>query len=495
MRSWSGILALVATTRYLLMFGLMLGGPGCRAQESTVVPTIADDQAQRVSEDGLPVSLWTRSEGADWPAFLGPTRNGTSTETGIQTDWTGKGLKIVWQRELGTSFGSGVVSRGRYFQFDRFANQARLTCMRAETGNTIWQFDYPTDYVDMYGYNGGPRCCGVVDGNRIYILGVEGMLHCLRVTDGRLVWKCDTTSRFGVIQNFFGIGSTPIVEGDLLIAVVGGSPPEDKDIPPGQLDRVRGNGSGIVAFDKFTGQVKYQITDELAGYASPITATIEGRRWGLAFCRGGLVGFNPLTGSVDFQYPWRAKKLESVNASTPVVVGNEVFISETYGPGSSLLKVTPGDCEVVWNDDPRRRQKAFQAHWSTPIYREGYLYGCSGRNSPDAELRCIEWKTGRVMWTVANAVHTSLLYVDGHLVCLEEYGRLQLIKANHRQFEAVTEMDLSAWGPASRADNSGARRLLEYPCWAAPVLSHGLLYLRGKDRLICLELIPQPGTR
>ena len=293
----------------------------------------------------------------------------------------------------------------------------------------------------MYGYNGGPRCCGVVDGNRIYILGVEGMLHCLRVTDGQLVWKCDTTSRFGVIQNFFGVGSTPIVEGDLLIVIVGGSPPEDKDIPPGQLDRVRGNGSGIVAFDKFTGQVKYQITDELAGYASPITATIDGRRWGFAFCRGGLVGFNPLAGTVDFQYPWRAKKLESVNASTPVVVGDEVFISETYGPGSSLLKVTPGDCEVVWHDDPRRRQKAFQAHWSTPIYHEGYLYGCSGRNSPDAQLRCIEWKTGRVMWTVDNAVHTSLLYVDGHFVCLEEYGRLQLIKANHRQCEVVTEMD------------------------------------------------------
>ena len=126
-------------------------------------------------------------------------------------------------------------------------------------------------------------------------------------TDGQVIWKCDTAEQFGVIQNFFGVGSTPIVEGDLLIAVVGGSPPEDRRIPRGQLDRVSGNGSGIVAFDKMTGHVRYQITDELAGYASPVTATIDGRRWCFAFCRGGLVAFEPKTGTIDFQYPWRAR--------------------------------------------------------------------------------------------------------------------------------------------------------------------------------------------
>ena len=338
---------------------------------------------------------WKRKEGIDWPSFLGPQRNSQSSETGILTTWPKDGLRVVWKRDLGDSFGIGVVSHGRYFQFDRMGSQAQLSCLHAETGMLFWQFQYPTDYQDMYGYNGGPRCSPVVDDDRVYIYGAGGMLHCLNADDGHLIWKCDTIHQFGVIQNFFGVGSTPIIEGDLLIVVVGGSPADEQKTAMGQLDRVRGNGSGIVAFDKYTGQVKYKLSDELAGYASPVTATIGDRRWCFAFCRGGLVGFDPEQGTVDFTYPWRAKKLESVNAGTPIVVGDEVFVSETYGPGSSLLKVRPGGYEVVWRDDLHRRAKAFQAHWSTPIFRGGYLYGCTGRNTPDARCAVLSGRRER----------------------------------------------------------------------------------------------------
>ena len=438
----------------------------------------------------LPESLWTRTAGVDWPSFLGPDRNGKSPETGILTDWSPAGPRVVWQRELSESYGIGSVSRGRYFQFDCQGAKAVLTCMHAETGQTLWEFDYPTSYVDMYGYNGGPRCSPVIDGPRVYIYGVEGMLYCLRVADGDLIWKCDTARQFGVVQNFFGVGSTPIVEGDLLIVIVGGSPADEQSMPRGQLNRVSGNGSGIVAFDKLTGEVKYSITDELAGYASPVMADIEGRRWGFAFCRGGLIAFEPRSGSVDFQYPWRAGLLESVNASTPVVAGNEVFISETYGPGSALLRVKPGGYDVAWRDDTNRRQKAMKAHWSTPIYHDGYLYGCSGRNSPDAELRRVQWKTGKVMWSIPKGVHTTLLHVDGHFVCLEERGKLQLLRATPQGCDVVAEAELREQPRRADAGAFAPKRLLNYPCWAAPILAHGLLYVRGKDRLVCLELIP-----
>ena len=200
----------------------------------------------------------------------------------------------------------------------------------------------------------------MVDHDRVYIFGAEGMLHCLSVEDGKLIWKLDTAAEFGVIQNFFGVGSTPVIESELLIVQIGGSPPESKDVPPGRLDQVVGNGSGIVAFDKATGAVRYKITDELASYAGPTLATIGGRRWCFVFARGGLVGFEPASGKVDFQFPWRAPILESVNASNPVVVGDQVFISETYGPGSALLRVTPGEAKVVWSDAKRRREKAMQ---------------------------------------------------------------------------------------------------------------------------------------
>jgi hypothetical protein len=161
------------------------------------------------------------------------------------------------------------------------------------------------------------------------------------------------------------------------------------------------------------------------------------------------------------------------------VVGDEVFISETYGPGSSLLRVKPGACEVVWADPPGRDQ-AMQTHWNTPIYHQGYLYGSSGRYAGNAELRCIEWKTGKRMWSKPGLKRASLLYVDGHFVCLSEDGVLRLVKATEKEYVQVAQAVVRETpdGPA----------LIKPPAWAAPVLSHGLLYVRGDDRLVCMRL-------
>jgi outer membrane protein assembly factor BamB len=399
----------------------------------------------------------------------------------------------VWHCELGTSYGAPAVSGGRLFQFDRFGDQARLYCLNAETGQELWRTEVPTAYEDLYGYNNGPRCSPLVDGGRVYAYGVDGVLFCCRAADGRLLWKRDVNQEFGVVQNFFGVGSNPVIEGDLLICMVGGSPPQSQRVAPGQLDRVEPNGTAVVAFDKRTGEVKYKLGDDLASYASLQLATIGGRRWGFAFCREGLLAFEPASGQFDFHYPWRAPTLESVNASVPVVAGDEVFLSETYGPGSSLLRVNPGKYDVVWKDD-RRRDKAMQTHWMTPVYLDGYLYGSSGRHSYNAELRCIEWKTGKVQWSVPELTRTSLLYVDGHFVCLGEYGQLSLFRANPEKYESVAMLDIvtdGAAAPAPAPADPRSQNLLKYPCWAAPVLSHGLLYVRGENRLVCLELIPE----
>lgn len=424
------------------------------------------------------------SPAADWPGFLGPAGNSTSPEKGILSPWPKAGLRVVWQKKLGTGYGMPSVSRGRLYLFDRHGDQNRLSSFRSDTGEFVWQYEYPTDYEDYFGYNNGPRCCPVVDGDRVYVYGAEGELHCVGAADGKRVWKVDTRTAFGVVKNFFGVGSAPVVEGDLLIVHVGGSPPGSDKTP---FEDLKGNGSGVVAFDKHTGKVRYRVSDELAAYASPVLATIHGRRYCFVFARGGLVALEPATGKVDFHFPWRAKSLESVNASNPVVVGDRVFLTESYGPGSALLQVKPGGYDVLWTDADKPRRKSMQAHWNTPIHHDGYVYGCSGRHPNSAELRCVELATGKVMWSQPDLARTSLLMVDGHFVCLAEDGLVLLLKVNPRRYEEVSRLDLH-----EKPDKEG-NVLLEYPCWAAPILSNGLLYVRGKDRLVCLELIPRAG--
>ena len=427
----------------------------------------------------LPLIVLADTPSSDWNDFLGPERNGKSQEKIDIVPWGQTGPPVVWHKKIGTSYGAPTIANGRLFIFARHGNMARLTCLESTTGIKHWRFEYPTDYEDMYGYNNGPRSCPVIDEDRVYIFGAQGMLHCLSVSDGSLLWKVDTAAHFNVIQNFFGTASTPVVEGDLLIAQIGGSPSGTPNDIWSSNGKPPSNGTGIVAFNKYTGEVVYQIADELASYASPIMATIDGRRWGFMFARSGLIAFEPTTGKLDFHYPWRCPKIESVNASCPVVVDDLVFISESYEIGSSVLEVYPGGYKVVWKDSPSRRNKSMRLHWNTAIHHEGYLYACSGRNSNGAEFRCVELKTGKVMWAQRVDERASLLWVDDYFIYLGEYGSLMLLKCTPEKVDIVSET-------VPRDENG--RQFIEYPAWSGPVLSNGLLYIRGKDRLVCFNL-------
>ena len=194
------------------------------------------------------------------------------------------------------------------------------------------------------------------------------------------------------------------------------------------------------------------------------------------------MAIDPEKGETIAQFPWRARKLESVNAATPVVVGNEVFISETYELGSALVQFSGDSFKEVWSDRGRRRDRAMALHWNTPIEHQGYLYGSSGYHAPEAELRCVEWKTGRVVWSEPGMGRSSLLLVEDTLVCLSEDGTLRLLRASPQRYDELAEWEL-------KQDNGSP--LLTYPAWGAPSLSRGLLYVQGSDRLVCLELLPR----
>ncbi len=417
----------------------------------------------------------------DWPGFLGPNRNGKSTERGLPREWPAAGPPVVWYAAIGTGYAAPAISDGRLYHFARFGDAARLSCLNADTGELIWKCEHPTDYEDLLGYNNGPRATPVVDGDFVFTYDAEGMLQCVRVENGEPVWRVDTMKDFNVVTNFFGVGSTPLVWRDLVLVNVGGSPPGSPPDVYAANGRVLPNGAAIVAFDKSTGKVRWKTGDDLASYASPVLATFDGRDVVYMFARSGLIAIDPASGKTLASFPWRARKLESVNASSPVIVDREIFISETYELGSALVRFTGDSFQELWSDRGRRRDRAMALHWNTPIEHDGYLYGSSGYHGPDAELRCVEWKTGKLMWSEPGMGRSSLLLVEDTLVCLSEYGALRLIRATPEQYEEIAEWELHT---------ANGSPLLNYPAWAAPALTRGLLYVQGKDQLVCLRLIP-----
>ena len=367
------------------------------------------------------------------------------------------------------------------FHFSRVGNNARLTCFNAATGAEQWTCEYPTEFEDMLGYNNGPRATPVVDGPHVYTFGAEGMLQCVRVADGQMVWRIDTIKEFSVVKNFFGVGSTPLVCGDLLHRQRRRQPARR----PGRCVRRQRPSASRTARRSSRSTKPPAKSAGKPATTSPATPARSSPRSPAAMscsCSPAAACWRSIRpkGETLAQFPWRARKLESVNASTPVVVGNEVFISETYELGSAVVRFTGSTFEEVWTDRDRRRNQAMALHWNTPIEHDGYLYGSSGYHAPEAELRCVEWKTGKVMWSEPNMGRSSLLLVDGKLVCLSEDGTLRLLRPNPQKYEELAKWELTA---------DDGKPLLPYPAWAAPALSHGLLYVEGANRLVCLKLL------
>ncbi|MGB7323946.1 MAG: PQQ-binding-like beta-propeller repeat protein [Rubripirellula sp.] len=424
----------------------------------------------------------------DWPRLLGENFDGqaaTAPELQNSIDWT-LPPTFKWSAKVGLGYGLGAVSRGRYFHFDaddsdRSNPAERTTARDLQTGELIWTVNEPLVYRDLFGYEEGSRSSPTIDGDQLFTLGVAGRLACRNTSDGKLNWSVDTIQKYGVVQNFFGVGSSPLVIDDAVIVMVGGSPAADQDVAPMRLDRVSPNGSALVAFDRNDGHELWRCGKDLASYSSPRTMKIDGKTYVLLFARGGLILVDPDSGSVQWRYDHRAEILESVNAIVPVVDGNEVFISECYQVGSVLLRVTAKSAEPIWIDPAGdRRRQAMRSHWATPVLADGFLYGCSGRNAPDSDLRCIDWKTGEVKWTDDRRTRSSTTRVGDHLIVLEERGEAQVIRTNSERLDVV-----ATW-PLNRSD--GDRPALAYPCWSAPIVVDDLVIVRGDEHVVCLKL-------
>jgi len=392
----------------------------------------------------------------DWPQYLGPTRNGEYGGPPIGARWPADGPKKIWQKPVGEGFAGPVVVGNRLILFHRVKNEEIVEALDARTGQGQWRYAYPTSYRDDFGFDEGPRAVPVVTNGRVYTFGAEGQLSAIELATGRKVWNVDTRGRFRVPKGFFGAAGSPLVENGRVIANVGG--------------RDEGKSAGIVAFDASTGAVLWTATDHEASYSSPVSARFGDQPTAVFFTRNGLVGLDPATGMIRFQKPWRSRSAASVNAATPLIVGDTIFVSATYGTGAAALRVQGNQLIELWSGD-----EILSNHYATSVYSNGYLYGFHGRQEFNPSFRAVELRTGAVKWNVDSFHAGSVTLAGNRLLILKETGELIMASATPQAFRPIAQA-----------------RILPQTVRSLPALADGFLYARNNDThddvLACFDL-------
>jgi outer membrane protein assembly factor BamB len=395
-----------------------------------------------------PLCLCSVSRAADWPQFLGPERNGVSAETGLVASWPKEGPPAIWQKDIGEGYSGPVVAGDVLVLFHRVGNEEVVESLNASTGAGRWRFAYATGYRDAFGKGNGPRATPLIDGKQVFTLGAEGRLTCLDLDTGTKRWEHDLLDEYSAGRGFFGVGTSPLIEGKFLLVNVGG------------------RGAGIVAFERDTGREVWKVTSDEASYSSPVAATIDGTRHVFFFTREGLVSLDPVRGTVRFTKRWRARLTASVNAAAPLVLDGHVFLTASYQTGAVLLRVRPDGVDEVWQSD-----EVLSAHYGTPVRLGDHLYGFDGRQEEGPRLRCVEWKTGKVRWTQEGFGCGSMVLADGRLYVLTEAGDLVLVAATPDGYREL-----------------GRAHVLEGPCRAQLALANGRLYGRDDHKLVCWNI-------
>lgn len=396
----------------------------------------------------LAFALAPQNGATDWPQFLGPDRNGVYHGPALADSWGPAGPSVLWQKQVGSGFSGPVVVQSRVILFQRVGDREVVEALDARTGTTQWSYGYPTSYRDDFGFDEGPRAVPVVANGVVYTFGAEGQLHAISLATGTRLWSEDTMRRYGVAKGFFGAAGSPLVEDGRVIANIGGK------------------GAGIVAFDAKTGKVQWTATDDEASYSSAVGATIAGRRYAVFLTRTGLVGLDPATGRVLFNRRWRARQAASVNAATPLVIGDLIFISAQYGPGAATLRYDGSSLAELWTSD-----EVLSNHYATSVHRGGYLYGFHGRQEFGPSFRAVELRTGKVRWSQDAFQAGSVTLAGDRLVIVRESGELILAAASPDAFR-----------PLARA------QVLPATVRAFPALADGRLYVRNEKTLVCLDL-------
>ncbi len=397
---------------------------------------------------------------ADWPQYRGPNHDGRSGEA--LGSWPTGGPKVVWEAPMGPGFSSFAVMGGRAFTVvSREVEGARRVgwgAVEGGTGRELWAAPLGMAKYDGGGDSGtpdnkggdGPRSTPTVEGGRVYCLDARLGLHALDAMTGKPWWTRDLVKEHGAQVISWQSAASPVVDGEKIF-VLGGGP-----------------GQSLLAFRKADGGVAWKGETEKPTHATPVVATIHGQRQVIFFAQSGLVACDAATGRVLWRHPHR---YSTSTAASPVVAGDIVFCSAGYGVGASAARITrEGD---VWKATQLYRVpgNGIANHWSTPVEKDGYLYGMfSFKEYGKGALKCVELATGKEMWSEAGFGAGNVILAGRHLLALGDAGQLVLIDPQPGGYRELGRGDV-----------------IEGKCWSTPALSGGRVYVRSTRAGVCLD--------
>ena len=404
----------------------------------------------------VPILLFTLGQAViagDWPRWRGANHDDISNETGLLQTWPSGGPKRLWlSKDIGIGYSTPAVAKGKLFILGTNNEKEHLFAKAVKTGETIWAI--PLNSVFSNNWGNGPRGAATVDGGKVYALGAKGGLVCAdaNAPDGKILWKVDLVDDLGGKAPYWGYSESVLVDGDLVICTPGG-----------------GEGT-LAALDKNTGEVKWRSGDwkDGAQYSSPVPATINGRRQIVQLTQKTLAGVSTLNGKVLWKNAWPGR---TAVIPTPIIQGNQIYISSGYGVG--CRKITLGSDDSVLEDYSNRNMKN---HHGGVLLKGGHLYGYSdGRG-----WTCQNLKTGEVVWDSKKLGKGCIFYADNRLYCMDEgSGTVVLASADtkgwkeHGRFKLEPQTELRK--PAGRI-------------WTHPVVSNGVLYLRDQELLFAFDV-------
>ena len=417
----------------------------------------------------------------DWPEYRGKGRLGVWNETGILEKFPpASGLKVLWRTPIRAGYSGPAVADGRVFVTDFTRTQGmrgfeRILALEEETGRILWTRQWEADYRGI-SWDEGPRATPTVDGDRVFVQGTMGALVCLDVKMGEILWQWDYVKDYGVRMEtwgwHFGFASGPLVDGDRVIAMVGGEP-----------------NAKVVAFDKMTGKEIWRAlpSDWAPGVGQPIIIEAGGTRQLIIWHPQAVVSLDPVTGNVYWEQPFRVEG--DMTVAVPVQSGSQLFLTTFYnGPLMLALDDKKPGARVLWKgkSDSEILTDGLHAVLGTPILEGNYIYGlCSY-----GQLRSVNATTGQRIWETQAVTKERRRWVSGFIVRYadrvfinNDRGELVLARLTPEGYHEISRAPLIK--PTSRPGN---RRELGGVSWVHPAYANKHIYMRNDEEIISVTL-------